>query len=89
MQRVTPLNNLQSEKKIGYIKHAQISPNKQFLLLASSKKHTDILLEAAHCWSHFNLQMAKAEKSKANRLTFPTWCLCLKFVKSPAENYMQ
>lgn len=82
MQRITHLNNLQLEKKIDYIKHAKISPSKQFLLLGFSKNHTDDLLEAAHYWSRLHLQMSKAEKSKANRLTFPTQCLYLKFLLS-------
>lgn len=38
MQRITHLNNLQSEKKIDYIRHAKIPPNKQFLLLLLLKK---------------------------------------------------
>lgn len=40
MQRITHLNNLQSEKKMDVIQHAKISPNKQFLLL--------LLLKSSH-----------------------------------------
>lgn len=87
-QRIPHLNNPQSEKKRDYIKHAKISPNKQFLLLGSSKNHTDILLEATHYWSHFPLQMAKAEKSM--QIDIPNLMpLSQVSVKSHAENYMQ
>ena len=87
MQRITHLNNLQSEKKIDYIRHAKISPNKQFLLL--------VLLKKPHRWFVAGCPLLELlrfadvqsrDMSNENRLTFPTRCLHLKFPFSLMQN---
>lgn len=77
---ISHLTNLQLEKKIDYIRHAKISPNKQFLL--------SLLLKKPHRWFAVGCPLLKLlcfadvqsrDMSNENRLTFPTQCLYLKF----------
>lgn len=87
MQGITHLNNLQSENKIDYIWYTKISPNKQFLLL--------LLLKKPHRWFVAGCPLLELlrfadvqgrDMSNENRLTFPTWCLYLKFLFSIMQN---
>lgn len=89
MQRITHLNNLQSEKKIDSIRHAKISPNMWFLLLLFLKKTHRWFV--AGCPLLELLRFADVQSrdmSNENRLTFPTRCFYLKFpFKSYAKTY--